>query len=198
MNARKQLFALQWSQLKHDETYHKEVVIMPLAERVKHMALHNAKYTGYFFDAVERGDEMRTEQVLTDAFIITLATANTLNQDLGAELGVIAEAVDSLSVLGANLARSVGRSDADRHWLVREFARGNGVLAKACESWDHMEDMPFRPLMRDSNTALLKVLLAETASRKIDLASRYTARIQQVETRSIFNRMYREDAKTGV
>ena len=52
MNARDQLLALQWAQLKHDEAYHKDVVILPLAQRVKHMALHNAKYTAY-----QRGPE---------------------------------------------------------------------------------------------------------------------------------------------
>lgn len=48
MTAAQRLYDLQIVQLEHDESYHKDVVIMPLAERVKHMALHNAKYVGYF------------------------------------------------------------------------------------------------------------------------------------------------------
>ena len=55
MSVREQFLKLQWTQLKHDEAYHKDVVIMPLAERIKHMALHNAKYTAYLFDAADTG-----------------------------------------------------------------------------------------------------------------------------------------------
>ena len=92
MNACAQLLDLQWSQLKHDEAYHKDVVILPLAQRIKHMALHNAKYTAYFLEAVERGDDTTMLRVLVDAFVIALATANTLNQDLGHEFAISAEA----------------------------------------------------------------------------------------------------------
>ena len=86
MPVRDQLLALQWAQLKHDEAYHKDVVILPLAQRIKHMALHNTKYTAYFFEAVENGDETRLTKTLVDAFIIALASANTLNYDLGKAL----------------------------------------------------------------------------------------------------------------
>lgn len=74
------VYQLQLEQLRHDESFHKDVVLLPLAERVKHMALHNGKYVAYFFEAA---DAERFAAVLTDAFIITLATANTINQDLG-------------------------------------------------------------------------------------------------------------------
>jgi hypothetical protein len=83
------LLELQWMQLTHDERYHKDVVILPLGERVKHMALHMAKYVGYLAE-LEGDDPDRVARILTDAFIITLATANTLNQDLGRDLGDVA------------------------------------------------------------------------------------------------------------
>ena len=91
MTPREHLLKLQWAQLKHDEAYHKDVVIMPLAERIKHMALHNAKYVAYFFEAVDQGDETKVTKTLTDAFIIVLASANTLNQDIGRDLGKAAD-----------------------------------------------------------------------------------------------------------
>jgi len=89
-------------QLAHDERYHKDVVILPLGERVKHMALHMAKYVGYLAE-IEGDDPERVARILTDAFIITLATANALNQDLGRDLGDIADGAD-LERLGQTFA----------------------------------------------------------------------------------------------
>ena len=126
MSVRDQLLALQWTQLKHDEAYHKDVVILPLAQRIKHMALHNAKYTAYLFEIAESGDDARLTRTLTDAFIISLAVANTLNQDLGRELGEAAVAATSLRTFGSAMTIELARNDADPLWLVRAFARHNG------------------------------------------------------------------------
>jgi hypothetical protein len=194
MSAADQLLALQWTQLKHDEAYHKDVVILPLAERIKHMALHNTKYTAYFLDAADTGDKARLVKTLTDAFIISLASANTLNQDLGRELGKAAMTATSLPVLGGVLALEFARSDADPLWLGRAFARHNGQLAKACESWDHLESVSFRDVMRACNIAILKTVLAEASARGLDLAEVYKLRIREVEARSIFDGHYHEGA----
>ena len=193
MSVRNQLLALQWAQLKHDEAYHKDVVILPLAQRIKHMALHNAKYTAYFMDAVEQGDDTRLGRTLTDAFIITLASANTLNQDLGRELDEFGAAA-SLAEFGHDLATSLPRRADDALWIVRQYVRHNGQLAKLCESWDHLEAVPFRDGMKDCNLALLRIVLAEAATRGLDLAEAYRVRIRLVETRSIFDGYFREGA----
>lgn len=192
MNVRDQLLALQWEQLHHDEAFHKDVVILGLAERIKHMALHNAKYTGHLFEAAETGDVARLVKTLTDAFIIALATANTLNQDLGLELGKSAETSSSLGAFGSVVATELERKETDPLWLVRAFARHNGHLAKVCESWDHLESVPFRDSMKSCNLALLKALLAEANARGIDLTETYKARIAVVENRSIFVDYFRK------
>lgn len=193
MSVRDQLLALQWSQLKHDEAYHKDVVILPLAERIKHMALHNAKYTGHFLDAIEAGDDVRLAKTLTDGFIIALASANTLNQDLGQDLAEVGE-THSLQAAGQRLASSLRRDESDRLWIMRQFARHTGQLAKICESWDHLEPVPFREGMKACNLALLQAVLADSAGRAIDLAAAYQARIRVIETRSIFDRHFRQGA----
>lgn len=193
MTIRNQLLALQWAQLKHDEAYHKDVVILPLAQRIKHMALHNTKYTAYFLEAADAGDEGRFTRTLVDAFIIALATANTLNQDLGQELGDLGAAV-SFQKLGDTLAAGLPRDPHDRLWLVRQFARHNGQLAKICESWDHLEPVPFREGMKSCNIALLKAVAAEAGARRLDLPKAYKARIREVETRSIFDSHFHEGA----
>jgi hypothetical protein len=194
MTAREQFLNLQWAQLKHDEAYHKDVVILPLAERIKHMALHNTKYTAHLFEAAEANDAATLTKTLTDAFVIALASANTLNQDLGLELGEGAENSLSLQELGASLAVSLPRDETDPLWLVRAFARHNGRLAKVCESWDHLESVPFRDAMKTCNVALLKIVLAEASVHGLDLAETYKARIREVETRSIFHQHFREGA----
>jgi hypothetical protein len=194
MTLREDFLRLQWAQLRHDEAYHKDVVIMPLAERVKHMALHNAKYTAYFFDAIDDADQVKLTKTLTDAFVIVLATANTLNQDIGSDLGASADAYQSFRSLGASLAESTGRDDADDYWLVRNFARHTGRLAKVCESWDHLESILFRDEMKRCNLELLKAILAEASARRLDMAECYKSRMRQVEGRSIFDKLFQEGA----
>ena len=133
------LLDLQWTQLSHDERYHKDVVLLPLGERMKHMALHMAKYVGYVAE-IDGDDPERVARILTDAFIITLATANTLNQDLARDLDAPAGEFD-LTGTGQQLAHDLGTTN-DVSGLLRAFARYAGALAKACESLDHMERFP--------------------------------------------------------
>lgn len=192
MSARDHLLTLQWAQLKHDEAYHKDIVILPLAQRMKHMALHNAKYTAYFLEAAEGDDEARFTRTLVDAFIICLAVANTLNQDLGRDL-TASNPDRSLTDLGNGLAETLGRT-SDPLWIVRHYCVQNGQLAKLCEAWDHLEDLQFRSGMHQRNYSLVSAVLAEAAARSIDLANAYRERMRQVEARSIFDSFTREGA----
>jgi hypothetical protein len=194
MTLREHFLKLQWAQLKHDEAYHRDVVIMPLAERIKHMALHNAKYTAYLFEAIDEGNDAKLTKTLTDAFVIVLASANTLNQDIGQDLGASADEAPSFQSLGASFAEDAGRHDADHYWLVRNFARHTGRLAKVCESWDHLESIVFRDEMKRCNLELLKAILAEASARQLDLAESYKSRMRQVEGRSIFDKLFQEGA----
>lgn len=172
------VYQLQLEQLRHDESFHKDVVLLPLAERVKHMALHNGKYVAYFFEAA---DAERFAAVLTDAFIITLATANTINQDLGKAVAGDWEAIDGMAE--APVPNPEGQ-DA----FIRSYAIAAGLLAKACESWDHLEMAPFNTMMRESNLALFKLVVGYAASMKLDLVDHYRKRLRFIERRSIFHR----------
>ena len=193
MSVRDQLLELQWSQLKHDEAYHKDVVILPLAERIKHMALHNAKYTGHFIDAIDSGDAARLSKTLTDAFIIALASANTLNQDLGSDLAAIGEA-ELLKAAGEQLADVLPRNASIRSGSFGSSLGTQASSPKSVKSWDHLEPLPFREGMKASNLALLQIVLADCAGRAIDIAVAYKSRIRIVETRSIFDKHFREGA----
>ena len=172
------IYELQLEQLRHDEAFHKDVVILPLAERVKHMALHNGKYVGYFFEA---DDDDRFAAVLTDAFIITLATANTLNQDLGKSLAEEWKAISGLTDVPYP-------QPSGRHGFIKAYAIAAGLLSKACETWDHLEMAPFNSMMRESNLSLFRIVVGYAAATNLDLVGSYRRRLRFIEKRSIFHR----------
>src|SRR5437868_13538203 len=68
---------IQLDQFKHDETYHREIARLSTQDRLKHMALHFAKYAGNL--AEPTSDEIALKKAVTDTFIIAVSTANTLN-----------------------------------------------------------------------------------------------------------------------
>ena len=190
-----QILALQWEQLKHDQLYHKDIVILPLAARLKHMALHNAKYTSYFLSALHVGDSKLFKKTLLDAFVISLASANALNQDLGAALVDAVGDAASLKEAGSLLAEKLPSDGSDPLWLARTFAEHTGKFAKACESIDHIEgDVPFRQWMLEANNSLFKTVIAEASARGMDLPPLYRGRMREIETKSIFDREYRSGA----
>lgn len=193
-----QILALQWEQLKHDESYHKDIVILPLAARLTHMVLHNTKYTSHFLSAVDVGDSKLFEKTLLDAFVISLASANALNQDLGAAVIDSVGDASSLKDAGTLLAKNLLRDGSDHLWLARTFAQHNGKLAKACESFDHIEgDVPFRKWMLEANCSLFKAIVAEADARGMDLLPLYRGRMREIEAKSIFDCKYRTGAGGG-
>jgi hypothetical protein len=186
------LLALQWNQLNHDERYHKEIVLLPVADRMKHFALHMAKYVGYFAEALELGGSALFERTLIDAFIISLASANTLNLDLGKALvGEHSAPTESVGKLGLQLAHQADMEADDRDTFLKRFARCSGRLAKACESLDHVESHPFRESMLSAVLDLSKLVVAEGALAKLDLVEGARIRHQGIEPKSIFHRYLR-------
>src|SRR5690348_13763017 len=78
-SAKNILFELQVEQHQHDETYHREIARLSLHQRLNHMALHFAKYTGKV--AAAPTIEVATP-VFVDTLVIALSTANVLNVEL--------------------------------------------------------------------------------------------------------------------
>lgn len=161
---------LQWHQLLHDDAYHKDIASMAPATRMKHFALHMAKYAAYLVEADESDDTALAERALIDAFAIILAISNTLGQDLSRDVA----------------ARNAS-ADGDHAPIWRAFIKHTGSLAKACESLDHIEDLPFKVLMKQSNTALAATVLHGTMQYGLDIVPSYKARLREVEQRSLFD-----------
>ena len=165
---------LQWHQLVHDGDYHPDIASMPPATRMKHFALHMAKYAAYLLDADERGDATLAQRAMVDSFAIILAIANTVGQDLSRDLA------------GRNFDdRGIVEGVAMPAW--RSFVKETGALAKACESLDHIEDLPFKVLMKQSNAALAAVVLHWAGQVDLDIVQAYKVRLRDVEKRSPFD-----------
>lgn len=177
MSAQKYILSLQRKQLHHDEGYHQDILVLDTALRVKHMTLHNAKYSGRFIAAKDDGDDNLFTRTLVDAFIITLATANIFGQDLSVELPADSP---TLPELGAQLAAKSNPVIS----FTRTYSSLVAEMAKACESLDHLEDYPFRAKLIACNAGILRALLVEASVRQIDLAAAYEARIADIEATS--------------
>jgi hypothetical protein len=158
---------LQLQQFRHDETYHREIARLPVQRRLAHMTLHFAKYAGYL---AEGCDEARLQQITTDTFVIALSGANILNYRLS-EVG------NPLSGVDVN-------SEADfARWIVIAAGR----MSAACEKLDHLEDFPFRLVIRDGIIVCAKAALAFCAFKNWNASELVRARLKGIKNRSFFH-----------
>ena len=150
----------QRDQYEHDMKYHFDVLSLHKNERLKHYALHFAKYTG----RIARGDkEAKTlEQTLVDAVLVTLSTANTLHQELS----------------------YVSASNKERFFTA--LADASGRICDAAEKIDHQE--PFIDIARVANQDIFNLLLREASSKGIDISVRILERRRQLKSRQFFVR----------
>lgn len=189
MTAAATLTRLQWQQRQHDIAYHGDIWHLPPQHSLTHMTLHQTKYMGALATALVAGDAHAVRKLLTDAFIITLATANILNQDLSAHITAPAPVVGDLGGLGCVLLRGnhVGCDVMHAGEVTVRYAALCGVMAKACEAFDHAEDYPSRATLAACNADICRLVIGLAAVRNIDLPAAYQARMTQVEAKSVFN-----------
>ena len=154
---------LQWEQFEHDEKYHREIARLTVQDRLKHMALHFAKYAGEIF-AEPSEDKFR--RLVTDTLIIGISAANTLNIRLA---DIIAQ------------THAGNAFDFDRQLVVAE-----GRMATACEKLDHLEDFPFRPHIAGEVIKIINSALAVFFDKGWDVPSTIKDRLAPVKAKSIF------------
>jgi len=203
MTAAATLTDLQWQQRQHDIAYHSDIWQLPPQRSLTHMTLHQTKYMGALAVALQANDAHAVRKLVTDAFVITLATANILNQNLSALVTESARSVGDLGGLGCVLSRThaTGCDIMDSASITLRYAALCGAMAKACEAFDHAEDYPSRKVLGDCNADLCRMLIGVAAARNIDLPAAYQARMAQVEAKAVFNQQIektRSDKPTGV
>lgn len=160
-----QLDEIQWKQFQHDEAFHREITRLTVQQRLTHMALHFAKYSGYLAEAV---DEDRLRKIVTDIFVIGVSTLTALN------------------VKAHPILASVDRvTDTSQTALFRQVAIGAGHMASACERLDHLEDFPFRTTIRDATAELVALALAAADDRGWDMPDMVEQRLRPVKQKSI-------------
>lgn len=155
---------LQWQQFEHDEKYHREIARLTVQDRLKHMALHFAKYAGGLADSPEDGAVRR---LVTDIVVIAISSANILNLRLSDQ---------------HNALRSA-RKDSE---LATAITIGAGRMAAACEKMDHLEAFPFRERISESVLELLSQALTYAEAKDWDVEGMVAARLQPVKEKSIF------------
>ena len=182
------LIELQHEQRQHDELSHRDILCLAVRDRLKHMVLHHAKYAGRLYELNELKVEKNLDRItstVVDAFIICLATANTLNINLQQRLSDKSKVLpftqqDTPSGEGA-------RNFGDIEDLLKTLFIETGKMAKACESLDHLEKYDYRAVLEEGTVELTKAILDFVDRQKFDLCKAVEARWREVEQKSIFS-----------
>jgi hypothetical protein len=154
---------LQWEQFEHDEKYHREIARLTVQDRLKHMALHFAKYAGEIYAGPS---EDKFYRLVTDTLIIGISAANTLN---------------------VRLADVVGQADAGNAFdFDRQLVIATGRMATACEKLDHLEDFPFRAHIAGEVLKIIDAALAVFMQKGWDVPKAIGDRLGPVKAKSIF------------
>ncbi len=179
-SARSQLLELQVEQHKHDETYHREIARLSLHQRLNHMALHFAKYTGKIASA---DNSAALAAVCVDVLIIALSTANIVNVELYDLLEKDGRDFPGLLPFARSLAGSMQGEISNPHALLQATAIASGRMAAACEKIDHLEEIPFRAEIRDCIARLSSIALASLASKAVEPMQAVDQRLTSVKKR---------------
>lgn len=154
---------LQWEQFEHDEKYHREIARLTVQDRLKHMALHFAKYAGEIYAGPSEDKFCR---LVTDILVIGISAANTLNIRLADIVGQ---------------ADTGSASDFDRQLVIAA-----GRMATACEKLDHLEDFPFRPHIAGEVVKIIDAALSVFMDKGWDVPTTIKDRLAPVKAKSIF------------
>ncbi|MEQ3727747.1 MAG: hypothetical protein ABNH38_10075 [Tateyamaria sp.] len=150
----------QRDQYAHDMKYHFDVLSLHKNDRLKHYALHFAKYTGRVARG-EREDKSLTQTVV-DALLVSLSTANTLHQKLVYE-----------------------QSSKNRTFFIA-LADASGRICDSAEKIDHQE--PFLDAARTANQDIANLLLDWALSEGSEIQTLLSSRRQELKSRQFFVR----------
>ena len=154
------LFNWQRNQCEHDMHNHFDVLSLRKKERLKHYAMHFAKYAG----RLARGsrEEKSVERTFVDTLLICLSAANTLQQRLSYSANRMSDPI-----------------------LIR-FTDAAGRFNDATEKSDHVE--PFLEIAMESNQDILDTILDFAVNESIDVMRILQSRRSEIRERQFFIR----------
>ncbi|MDZ8184350.1 MAG: hypothetical protein RMX96_05725 [Nostoc sp. ChiSLP02] len=165
-----ELNAYQRLQMKHDEIYHHEIVVLDISRRMNHIALHLVKYLGILSSIPISAAE--NNRAFIDSFIMIVSASNLLGIYLAKEL-----LIDKINSINGN--------------FIDEYILLLAELAKACEATDHQEDYPIRATWNRNIRKFFYLLLREAHSRNISILEESRRRLASVEIKHSLNDILR-------
>ncbi len=187
MGAKSQLRDLQLRQRHHDEKHHRDIFYLPYPQRIRHLVLHLAKYTGRLAGSAVASDLTQLKRTLVDTFIVALSASEMLQIDLAAAvLSGEAEKASTLADAGALLGkRGKPKKLGIGERLFRQLAQITGRMAKACESLDHMEAFDYRETLRTGVVEVIRLTLVVAHAVQVNLDRSVRARWAAIERQAI-------------
>ncbi|KQB97389.1 hypothetical protein AL073_00030 [Loktanella sp. 1ANDIMAR09] len=155
-----QILNWQQDQYEHDMKYHFDILSLHRNDRLKHYALHFAKYAG----RIARGDSEAKPVVetFTDALLVCLSAANTLQQHL-----------------------EYRPKNSNGLFLIR-LTDAAGRVCDAAEKIDHLE--PFMGIAKDGNQDFFDTLMDFAVAERLDAQLMLNERRAELRIRQFFIR----------
>jgi hypothetical protein len=152
-NARQVLHSLQFKQMRHDELYNHNIVVLNKRARMGHDALLLSSYAGEMAEALvsEKGaDSPALIATVLDAMITTMSAANVLNLAL---FDIEAADEDLLGIL-----RGI-QAPGNAQVIAISYVIAVGKLAKAVKGLEDMEAVDSRAIIEKSLKSTWMLLL---------------------------------------
>jgi hypothetical protein len=181
---------LQVSQFRHDQVAHQDIAGLPVPRRVTHFTLHFSKYVGALARALREGDDRETRRVITDSFIIALASANAMNVDLKRR---IEEGTLTADIATLNLDHT-----KDANTVLMRYAEVVGEMCKASEALDHMEDFPSRKVQERGVVLVLVIVRRLADLMGMDLSALAKERWTAIEQKPMAGKERKSDHDSTV
>jgi len=153
---------LDWQkdQYEHDMRNHFDILSLHKEDRVKHYAMHFAKYAGRLARGAK--EEKPTDRTFVDALLVCLSAANTLHQKL---------------YYTAN--------KSNESFFIR-LTDAAGRFNDAAEKIDHLE--PFLEIARVSNADILDTLLDFASEESLSVEMALAGRRAELRQKQFFIR----------
>jgi len=164
---------LQGEQFRHDALAHADIVALPMRRQLIHFILHLSKYQGRLLKAVRSADGEAIQRLITDSFIILLATANALGK--------------SPRIVAAGRPTSISHLRSSEA-LVLAYVEVVAEMSKACAAFDDSDSYPSHTMLDTCLGTLCRIVIALANVNQVPLVETVPHRWSRVERRALAHR----------